>query len=109
MPGQALQYQLAELRPEDFIVIPSLNVAIAKAKARATNGEVLTNISWYDTKTLTQNLGHNYFLLTSAQWGRAREYLKQKYPELEKDFISGEYEWIDSLLAFPNKEKEYKP
>jgi len=101
-----LQYQLAELKPEDFMAVPSLNVAIAKVKARASDGKVLT-ISWHDTKLLTQNLGSNYFLLTSSQWSRASEYLQQNYPELEKDFISGEYEWVDSLLAFPNEEGQY--
>lgn len=113
MPEQALQYQLAELKPEDFMVIPSLNIAIAKAKARASDGKVLTRISWYDTKLLTQGLGSNYFLPTSAQWGGkekgARPYLQQNYPELEKDFISGECEWVDSLLAFPNSERGYSP
>lgn len=113
MPEQALQYilaelQLAELKPEDFMVIPSLNVVIAKAKARAADGYVLTDISWYDTKLLIQNLGSNYFLPTSSQWSRAREYLQQNYPELEKDFISGD-EWVDSLLAFPNGKRQYSP
>ena len=95
------------------MVVPSLNVAIAKAKARASDDKVLTRISWYDTKLLTQGLGSNYFLPTSAQWGGkekgARPYLQQNYPELEKDFISGECEWVDSLLAFPNEEREYSP
>jgi len=109
MPEQTLQYQLAELRPEDFMVIPSLNVAIAKAKARAADGKVLTRITWYDTKLLTQSLSPNYFLPTSSQWSKSREYLQQNYPELEKDFIIGEVEWVDSLLAFPNKERGYSP
>ena len=109
MPEQTLQYQLAELRPEDFMVIPSLNVAIAKAKARAADGKVLTRITWYDTKLLTQSLSPNYFLPTSSQWSKSREYLQQNYPELEKDFISGEYEWVDSLLAFPSEDKTYSP
>jgi hypothetical protein len=109
MPEQALQYQLAELRPEDFMVIPSLNIDIAKAKTRAANAKVLANISWYDAKLLTQSLGSNYLLPTSSQWSRAREYLQQNYPELEKDFITGEHEWVDSLLAFPNEERRYSP
>jgi hypothetical protein len=109
MAKQALEYKLAELKPEDFIYIPSLNIAIAKAKARAASGGVLANISWYDTKLLTQSLGSNYFLPTSAQWSKSRRYLQQHYPELEKDFISGEYEWVDSLLAFPNEKREYSP
>lgn len=109
MPEQTLQYQLAELKPEDFMVIPSLDIAIAKTKAKAVSGEVLARISWYDTKQLTQSLSSNYFLPTSSQWSKAREYLQQNYPELEKDFITGKYEWVDSLLAFPNEERQYSP
>ncbi len=109
MPKQALQYQLAELRPEDFMVVPSLNIAISKAKARASDDKVLTSISWYGTKMLTQSLGSNYLLPTSSQWSKSREYLQQNYPELEKDFITGEVEWVDSLLAFPNQERQYSP
>ncbi len=109
MQEQALQYQLAGLKSEDFVNIPSLNVAIAKAKTRTANGNVLTRISWYDAKRLVQGLGPNYFLPTSSQWSKSREYLQQNYPELEKDFITGEYEWIDSLLAFPNEKAGYSP
>ncbi len=113
MPEQALQYQLSELKPEDFMVIPSLNVSIAKTKAKASDGNVLTRISWYDTKLLIQGLGSNYFLPTSAQWGGkekgARPYLQQKNSEVEKNFITGEVEWVDSLLAFPNEEGKYSP
>jgi len=107
MTKRILGYQLAELKLEDFITIPSLNVAIAKTKTRTADGKVLTRISWYVTKLLIQRLGSNYFLPTSAQWNKAREYLQQNYPELEKDFISGEYEWLDSLLAFPNADGNY--
>jgi len=114
MPEQALEYQLAELKPEDFMVIPSLNVAIAKAKARAANGEVLVNISWYNTNLLTQSLSLNpssitYLYSSTGEWDKARKYLEQYYPGLEKDFISGEYEWVDSLLAFPNADGNYSP
>jgi len=106
MTETSLQYQLAELRPEDFTAIPSLNADIAKTKTRTSDGKVLTRIRWYDTKLLAQSLG-SYFLPTSSQWSTAREYLQQNNPELEKDFISGAYEWVDSLLAFPNKDKQY--
>jgi len=109
MSEQASQYQLSELRPEDFTPIPSLNAAIANTKARASDGKVLTRIRWYETKLLTQSLGSTYFLPTSSQWSTAREYLQQNNPELEKDFISGAYEWVDSLLAFPNKDRQYSP
>lgn len=108
MTETSLQYQLTELRPEDFTPIPSLNAAIANAKARTSDDKVFTIIKWYDTKLLTQSLG-SYFLPTSAQWSTAREYLQQNNPEVEKDFISGECEWVDSLLAFPNKDRTYSP
>lgn len=114
MPEQALQYQLAELKPEDFMVVPSLNVVIAKAKARASDGKVLTRIGWYDTNLLTQSLNPSsdsitYLYPSIGEWSKARKYLQQNYPELEKDFISGECEWVDSLLAFPNSERGYSP
>jgi hypothetical protein len=109
MPKQVLQYQLAELEPEDFVVVPGLNFAIAKAKTRASDGKVLTRISWYETKLLAQGLDSDYFLPTASQWDKAREYLQKNHPDLEKVFLSGEYEWLDSLLAFPNEQGEYSP
>lgn len=109
MLRQPLRHQLAELRPEDFFVVPGLDVAITKTKARKPDGSVLRAISWYDTKMLIQSLD-NYFLPTSSQWGGkekgARPYLQRYYPELEKDFIT-EREWVDSLIALPDKEGKY--
>jgi len=111
MAEASLQYQLTELKPEDFIVIPSLNASITKDSVRVATGEVFTRINWYDTKLLVRSLDSGYFLPTSSQWGGkkegARPYLEQNYPELEKKFISGVYNWVDSLLAFPNERKEY--
>lgn len=109
MLEQDLRYQLKEPKQEDFIVIPSLNIAIAKSKARKKDGEVLTGISCYEIIMLIQSLGSQYFLPTSYQWSKSREFLKEKYPELEKDFISDKLEYVGSILAFPKENGEYSP
>lgn len=108
MPEQALQYRLAEPKPEDFTPIPGLGT-ISKYKAKSADGGILTEINWYDTKLLVQGSGSDYFLPTSSQWSKAREYLQKNHPELEKDFITGAYEWVDSLLAFPDSNGKYSP
>jgi hypothetical protein len=96
--------KLIEPKPEDFIVIPDLNIAITKDKARTVYG-TLTNISWWNTKLLIQSLGSNYFLPTSAQWSKAMEYLEENYPKLRRSFVTVVDEWVDSLLALPYKGK----
>lgn len=98
---------LAELKIGDFIVIPSQKFAITKVKIQDITGRILTSYKWYDIKMFVQKLGPSYFLPTSAQWNKAREYLQLHYPEVEKDMITNEYEWVDSLLAIPNKKQEY--
>jgi len=57
MPGQTLDYQLAEIRPEDFVPIPGLDLAIAKDRARRVDGELLGGTTWYETKMIIQGLG----------------------------------------------------
>ncbi len=102
-------YKLLDYGPKDFVEIDDLNIAISKSKAKTADGKLLTNINWYDAKLLIQSLGPNYFLPTSSQWGKAREFLRRKHPELEQDFIYGAAEWVDSLIAFPNDEGKYSP
>ncbi len=107
MLEKATKYQLAELKPEDFAVIPRLNVAVAKTKVRIAGNRVLTNINWFEAKLLIQNLGSDYFMLTSSQWSKARDHLTRVSPNVEIDFITGENEWVDSLLAFPSEDGKY--
>ena len=106
--NQNLDYQLAKPKSEEFIPVPGMNIALAKTKARAPDGKILRNISWYDAKLLIQDLGSNYFMPTSAEWSKAERYYYLTYPEVEMDFTARP-EWVDSLLAFPNEKGEYNP
>jgi hypothetical protein len=53
-------------------------------------------------------------LPTSSQWSKAREYLRQNHPELERDFLrynanesQENFEIVDSLITIPDKAGKY--
>ncbi|MBI2543380.1 MAG: hypothetical protein HYW24_04300 [Candidatus Aenigmarchaeota archaeon] len=105
MSERTLEYHLTELVPDDFEFIPTLNIYVAKTKAKDSDDKVITGINWYEAKLIIQRTGSCYFLLTSSQWEISRKYLLENRPELEKDFTSGESELVDSLLVLPNGER----
>jgi hypothetical protein len=71
------------------------------------------DISWFDAKLLVQSLNTGsdsitYSFPSSSEWDKIGKYLHQNYPEVEKEFRRG-LQWVDSLLAFPDKKGKYDP
>jgi len=53
---------------------------------------------WYELMLMAQNNGLR--LAYSSEWFRGRQYMEEKHPEAEKDFIEGPLEWTGTVLDF---------
>ena len=102
---------IQEQKKEDFIHIPSESFGISKTrvltKEKILESHILSRISWIETKFLDIALGYLYFLPSSGQWSKAREFLEKHYPEVEIGMITGYMEWVDTLIATPIKNGFY--
>lgn len=85
--------------------VPRTGLWLATTKALNEQGNPIVSITWYDSKLWVQERG--LVLPTSEQWSQAREYFGKKHPEIEKDMITGQVEWTDSLIAWPNSDGKY--
>lgn len=95
----SVQEQIRLATQQEEVWIPKLWRYVTSSIAdKDRDGNIVSNISWYDTKMLLDVLHRK--LLTSAQWSVAEIWSRANNPEMNRNMITGVYEWTDSLIDF---------